>query len=792
MAKQVLWRDSESGVCWPSWREGRPLFSPSKRKGACSSVPVVGQQCKFWQQASLWLAWSAEWPESCRHKTNSPSAEGEEAGVVRASMAFQGCCWLLGAGCLFLWLPPALQEAQPKREEAAVPLHCRKGVEFVSCRGQGLPGFPQEIGHEARQMDVSHNFISSLTESDTSSLTRLEHLDLASNQLQAVSEGALKALGHLRSLLLATNRLHRNHVSNGKAFLSLLRLEVLDLSENSLDSEMAALYLHSLPSLEQLDLSRNHLTRLAKGIFQGVPRLRELRLNHNYIMEIAEGSLEPLRGLHSLNLAMNCLPCISGFSLRQLRVLNLSYNALEFFGTGGEVGGAYRLQALDLSHNQLASLPLLPSRSRLRHLNLSHNALGQGHWAAKATGVGQPPPWPRGLHATLAGLATVAELDLSYNQLSSFPVSFLRELRSLRTLSMASNCLRGVTGELPTHCPWQGPEAHRKAPGQQLLRDLAVLTVRKLDLRGNALQALPRCFFDVLPNLEALDLSLNNIHLCGAWRACERAPPSAERGNCTTFHHLPQLKLLSLRGNSLAMVCKGLFRQTPLASLDLSENEGLFLPEGALEGLGSSLQTLSLRRNQMQTSGMNFPCLGELKVLDLAENRLSALPSGLPCAPLEQLNLQQNQLVSLEEAVAVKLSRSLQFLSVAGNPLSCCELGWLEVFEAAAAVTVLDREEALCSYQDGNQSVTAQVSSAHGQPCPPDAHRPGGSLVAALLGAVGICTLCLTCGICCVLGKGKEHLPCCLGCRSHQVEPAPPLSPETASGQNSEDNSTTV
>lgn len=649
---------------------------------------------------------------------------------------------------------------------------------LFSCRGHGLSIFPRGLGHDLKQVDISHNFIANLTDGNTASLRRLELLDLSSNQLQSVSKRALKHLRHLRSLLLATNNLNRNYLTNGKAFLSLMSLEVLDLSANHLDSKMATAYLHNLPSLAKLDLAGNQMDGLPRTIFHGVPALKEINLQANFIMAIEDGSFEPLKSLHVLNLAFNSLCCISGFNLPPLRVLNLSCNSLKTFVAEGAAGESYQLRVLDLSHNQLTSLPLLPRKNRLAHLNLSHNAIVD--WTTDSTGPGEfSSQKPNVSRSITFQLATLENLDLSSNRMNSFPAQFFHHLSSMHTLSMAMNCLHDVAPDLPAGCLLPAPDGHELGP----LKELTLLSVRKLDLHGNSIQSLPSCFFYSLPNLEAMDLALNEIQFC---TATEREPRSAEGGNCTDFHSIRQLRHLSLRGNRLATVASSVFSQTPLSSLDLSENKGLFLPEGALEGLQSSLQKLSLRGSQMETSDMNFPCLGVLRILDLSENQLSTLPRGLLCSPLEKLDLQNNKLLSLEEAAVVNLSRSLRNLSIAGNPFDCCKSSWLQIMEVLG-IAVLDLEEAFCTYQAGNKTLTVQISNTFPRLCSRGTH----SGFVAVMVVVACCFLCMTCGMYYLLKRGKKHIPLYLRF-INKVGPVVYLNKEKTIGQGPTDTITKV
>ncbi|KFV20177.1 Leucine-rich repeat-containing protein 32, partial [Tauraco erythrolophus] len=524
-------------------------------------------------------------------------------------------------GCLLLCLLPAVLRAQSNGEAKPRSTPCQQSSTKVSCKGVGLRKLPKELGQGIKYLELSNNFIQNLSASYMPEFGQLEYLDMCFNQLEAMSDTTLAQLPQLRSLLVGSNHLDRNYLANGQALHLLGNLEVLDLSANNLESHMAGWYISNLTRLRTLDLSGNKMTRLVAGIFWSTPRLRELDLSNNYIMEIEEGAFEALEELEVVNLALNSLHCISGFSLTQLQVLNLSHNALELFGWE-EGAEPYLLQVLDLSHNRLLSFPELPRAHYLTHLNLSNNLIA-------SLLPGSPHPEELVLRyedmvrfnrtsRTAAGLARVADLDLSNNRLQLFPFSFFHSLGSLRSLSLARNCLQDVAGEpLPRgaqHGGNSGGGSRVPAPG----------------------------------------------------------------GTCTPFYNLPHLKHLSLCKNNITKLQPYAFSQTSLLSLDLSGNEDLFVPKEALVGLEFSLQKLSLRGNQMGDGKAELPCLNALKVLDLSGNNLSLLPTGLSCSPLESLDVRDNNLPTLEKPALASWTRSLKDVSVAGNPFGCCSLGWLD------------------------------------------------------------------------------------------------------------------
>lgn len=613
----------------------------------------------------------------------------------------------------------------------------------VSCKGVGLRKFPKELGQGIKYLELSNNFIQNLSGSNMPGFGQLEYLDVCFNQLETVSATALAQLPRLRSLLLASNHLDRNYVANGEAFHLLRNIEVLDLSVNNLESHMASWYISNLTSLRVLDLSGNVMTKLLAGTFRNSPRLRQLDLSRNYIMEIQEGAFELLEELEVLNLALNSLHCIAGFSLTQLQVLNLSHNALELFSSK-EGAEPYLLRVLDLSHNRLLSFPELPRAHDLTHLNLSNNLIasllpGSPHPREFVLLYKEMQRFNRTVRP-VAALTRVADLDLSNNHLELFPFSFFHSLGSLHRLSLARNCLQDVARDSVSN----GTE----------------LSVRSLDLRSNGLHVLPRWFFESLPHLESMDLGSNSLQPCESQGNDQGKDLGRDPGDtCTPFYNMPRLKRLSLSENGISRLQPHAFSQTPLLSLDLSGNRNLSMAMGALGELELSLQELSLRDNQMDEGQAALPCLGTLRVLDLAGNRLSLLPTGLSCSPLESLDLRNNSLQSL--ATARSWSHSLRAVAVAGNPWSCCSLGWLDTLRAAG-VAVPDLHRARCVFQEHGRNISARITGTPSWICP---QPEGTASLVLLLVLIGFSLLCAWAF--CLLRKGKALG--CAGLRSNRV-----------------------
>ncbi|XP_036386662.1 lumican [Megalops cyprinoides] len=188
------------------------------------------------------------------------------------------------------------------------------------------------------------------------------------------------------------------------AFTNTTRLRWLFLDRNQLLSgQVPAMVWSNLSHLENLFMNYNNLTEVPSGLPSG---LKQLRLAYNQIGKIAPGSFKNLQNLTILLLQGNRLKTIgrADFTgLHSINLLDLSHNRLDLFPSHLPPS----VQQLYLSNNSLIGLfeDSLQGFHSLGHLRLSHNQLRSPNMAPGAFNV-----------------STMVELDLSYNQLTSIPV----------------------------------------------------------------------------------------------------------------------------------------------------------------------------------------------------------------------------------------------------------------------------------------------------------------------------------------------------------------------------------
>jgi Leucine-rich repeat (LRR) protein len=134
------------------------------------------------------------------------------------------------------------------------------------------------------------------------SLVNLEHLDLSHNSIESIELGSFSNLTRLKKLRLDHNRLSNWNFSS--CLNKLVSLEQLCLVSNGISSLEIN---ECLTPLRFLNLSQNELTLLPKNAFANLPNLVNLNLSQNEINEAESGAFDGLIHLRTLNLAGNDL-----------------------------------------------------------------------------------------------------------------------------------------------------------------------------------------------------------------------------------------------------------------------------------------------------------------------------------------------------------------------------------------------------------------------------------------------------------------------------------------------------
>lgn len=539
----------------------------------------------------------------------------------------------------------------------------------------------------------------------TLALPNLKQLDLSSNQLDLISEGAFENLVHLEHLNLSRNRLNIHLGSNSKALESLGRLRSLDISKNGLSDDEVELLLRNKFSLDHLKMTGNSLTRLSYHLFSENRLLKAIVIDENLISEIAEGTFEQLSQLETLNLAKNNLAHICDFKLRQVKHLNLSRNSVEFFVTS-EDDQMYSLEILDLSHNKLLYFPIVPKMNRLKFLHLQNNVLGSLNSEAGMVSetnalyeeiVNERMVLKNYLHANWR-LMPLVYIDLSFNQFTTFPLETLSLPPFLETLNFSYNCLQNI-------------EWNIRSFNSGYIRQLFFHSLKHLDLQSNGLSYISPFFLKALTHIEMLNLQHNFVQPCTYDNFY--SPLSTWQINltsCATFGQMKTLKHLNLRENGIKILPFNAFQGTSLISLDLSKNPITVMPERILEGVQTTLQSLIISETNMSSSHLSLPCMLALTELNLSNNNLDRLPSGIGCSPLRLIDVRNNTFRTLNHSLLQTLSANSTMMFISGNLFNCCDSLWMTVLNETN-VTLPDIDETVCFTRVRNLMMTEYLKS---------------------------------------------------------------------------------
>nr|XP_033807669.1 lumican [Geotrypetes seraphini]XP_033807670.1 lumican [Geotrypetes seraphini] len=230
----------------------------------------------------------------------------------------------------------------------------------------------------------------------------IRYLYLQYNQIESIEDNAFDNVTDLQWLIL-----DHNHLSNAKigksAFSKLKQLLKLHISYNNLTEAVGPLP----KTLTDLYLTHNKITKMAPSLLEGLVNLTVVDLQYNALKDDSVGGT--FKGLKSLE------------------HLDLSFNEL----TKVPPGLPSALQILYLDNNKISSIPndYFKDFQSLKYFRLSHNKLADA-----------------GVPGNLFNISSLRELDLSFNELNSIPTvnedleNFYLQANRINRITMSSFC----------------------------------------------------------------------------------------------------------------------------------------------------------------------------------------------------------------------------------------------------------------------------------------------------------------------------------------------------------------
>ncbi|KAG0358504.1 hypothetical protein BG005_002240 [Podila minutissima] len=467
------------------------------------------------------------------------------------------------------------------------------------------------------------------------------------------------------------------------SLLKLSKLDVLDLSCNSISSFHSAFKMKKLKNLRRLNLDQNMLTDISP-IYK-LKSLRELRLNHNFVGHLAIAiqnmtklkiltmesnslvtlpeTMGKLGNLCELRLSDNNLRALpeSIGTIRTLQVLALRSNLLERLPESWKE--LENLTTLDLACNRLTSLPQdLVRLPKLTHLDLHDNQI-----QALPDKIGQ--------------LSNLVVLHLCNNHLRELPKDIGR-LRDLQDLILSFNFIQVLPDEIGKLNKLQELKFDNN-PLRSLPKTIQrLVNVRRVHLQGCALRDLPVELGVAFKELIYLDLSGNQF---------EVMPPLDQMYKLEEFYisnnYLREIGTSSLNlsnsnnnsnnyntgtlsgpmGGGLGMANNALVGSGSMSQSGSGGNSSGGVTASKLSDL-KRLRVFEAHHNQIRVLSSNIKVLNHLEVLDLSDNLLSWLPKEVgDLALLKVLLLKDNPIKSLPSSLT-KLMGSLEVFRIGEWP----------------------------------------------------------------------------------------------------------------------------
>ncbi|XP_026162987.1 prolargin [Mastacembelus armatus] len=252
---------------------------------------------------------------------------------------------------------------------------------FPDCPRECLcsPDYPNSLNCENRNIRViplipprtyylylQNNYISEVTAEPFINATAVRWVNLANNRIHRIDKQVFEKIPALLYLYAHHNQL--KEIPSGLP----ASLEQLRLSSNRI-SKIPAGAFNKMGNLTMLDLYHNQLSDsdLGKNLFKDLKSLMQLNLAQNTLKKMPEGVPSGLIQLFLDRNRIDDIPKDYFKDFTHLAFVRLNYNQLSDKGVPKAVFNISSLLDLQLSHNQLTSVPTF--NGHLEHLHLNHN-----------------------------------------------------------------------------------------------------------------------------------------------------------------------------------------------------------------------------------------------------------------------------------------------------------------------------------------------------------------------------------------------------------------------------------
>lgn len=415
-----------------------------------------------------------------------------------------------------------------------------------------------------RSLDLSGNEINLISRDSFRGLQdSLENLNLADNAIRSLPLDTFQGLPKLMSIDLSSNNL--NEITPDVFREQMDRLERVNFADNLL-VKIPYVPLSMLKRLKFVDLSSNRIEDFDIGSssdYSAPPNIKlsldELHLEHNEINVLSTGSFQHISTANKTFLDFNPIHIVgdSAFQSARIRELYIRHCKLDFIEPSAFAGLESSLQVLDMSGNNITTLPEKVLRlDFLSLLNVKDNLI-------------------RSVLPQSAGFTSdVQRLDVSGEKMDAYNLQELRRFNKLRTLtvgkltqnSLSSSDFYGYGAQLENLKIYHGNLKTIKAHAF-----IHVRGIKRLDLSENAIDTIEKgAFQDIGLSLTSLRISHGfspsmsqfpeHLRELEALRKIDFSNNKLRMLNDLSFYFLKNLETINLNDNQIETMPKGTFQ----------------------------------------------------------------------------------------------------------------------------------------------------------------------------------------------------------------------------------------
>lgn len=239
----------------------------------------------------------------------------------------------------------------PYPRGAVCPFRCQCHLRVVQCSDLGLDKVPRDLPPDTTLLDLQNNKITEIKEGDFKNLKDLHALILVNNKISKISPTAFAPLKKLERLYLSKNNLKELPENMPKS------LQELRAHENEITKLRKAVF-NGLNSMIVIELGTNPLksSGVENGAFQGMKKLSYIRISDTNITTIPRGLPPSLTELHLDSNKITKIDSESLSGLANLAKLGLSFNNISAVDNGS-LASVPHLKELHLDNNELVKVP---------------------------------------------------------------------------------------------------------------------------------------------------------------------------------------------------------------------------------------------------------------------------------------------------------------------------------------------------------------------------------------------------------------------------------------------------